>query len=89
MRSSRLYRRWDIAESRWDLAERLERLAADAYVATAPGSNPGIYLHSGIWGAADEAVLILLNTYWTWNKENPKNPPVKVLVEYHTGTDSI
>jgi len=53
--------RWDLADSRWDLAERLERLAANAYVPIAPGSNPGIYRHSGIRGEADEAMLNTVN----------------------------
>ncbi len=45
-----------------DLAEWLERLTANAEVATVLGSGPSILRHSGIWGAADEAVLNNLNT---------------------------
>jgi len=38
----------------WDLAEWLDQMTASAKVATVLGS---ILRHSGIWGAADEAVL--------------------------------
>ncbi len=34
-----------------------------------PGFDPGIRRHSGIWGAADEAVL---NIVWTKHKKSPK-----------------
>ncbi len=37
-----------------------------------PWFDPSIFRHSGIWGAADEAVL---NTV---HRKNPKNPPVRV-----------
>ncbi len=36
-----------------------------------PGFDHSIMRHSGIWGAADEAVLKKVH------KKNPKNPPVK------------
>ncbi len=39
------------------IAEWLKRLAVNAEVATVLGSLPSIVRHSGIWGAADEAVL--------------------------------
>jgi hypothetical protein len=38
-----------------------------------PGFDPSIRRHSGIWGAADEAVL---NIVW---RKNRKNPPKKYL----------
>jgi hypothetical protein len=50
-----------------DLAARLERLPANAKVATVLGFDPSI---SGIWEAADEAVLNKVH-------ENPKHLPVK------------
>jgi hypothetical protein len=37
-----------------------------------PGFDPGILRHSGIWGAADEAVLNTVHR----SKKNAKNPPV-------------
>ncbi len=36
--------------------EWLEHLTANAEVATRPGFDPSILRHSGIWGAADEAL---------------------------------
>ncbi len=39
---------------RWDLAEWFQRLTSNAKAATV---DPSIFLYSGIWGAADEAVL--------------------------------
>ncbi len=41
----------------WNLAEWLERLTANAKVATVLVFDFSIFRHSGIWGAADEAVL--------------------------------
>ncbi len=57
-------------ERGWDLAEWLERLAVNAEVATVLGFDPSILWHSGIWGAADEAVLNNVH-------KNNKNPPVE------------
>ncbi len=49
---------WDLAECGWDLAEWLECLNANAKVTTVLGSIPASFLrHSGIRGAAEEAVL--------------------------------
>ncbi len=44
-------------QSGWDLAERLERLTANAGVATVPGFDPSILGHSQIWRVADEALM--------------------------------
>jgi hypothetical protein len=46
-----------IANCGWDLAESLKRLTANAKVATALGSIPVYSDNSGIWEAAEEAVL--------------------------------
>ncbi len=40
-----------------------------------PGFDPSIRRHSGIWGAADEAVLNIVR------KKNKKNPPKKILLK--------
>ncbi len=53
MRSSRVD---EILLSGWDLAEWFKRLTSKTRVATALGSIPAPS-HSGIWGAADEAVM--------------------------------
>ncbi len=45
----------------WDVAEWLERLTANAEVATVLGSS--ILLHSATWEAADEALLNKVHTY--------------------------
>ncbi len=45
----------------WDLAEWLERPTVNAEVATVLGFDPLILRHSGIWGAADKAVLNTLH----------------------------
>ncbi len=54
---------------KWDLAEWLERLTANSL-----GFDPTIFRHSGIWGAADEAVLNNVH------KNIKKNPPVKTII---------
>ncbi len=59
---------WDLAKRAWDLANCLERLAVHIKVPTVR--------HSGILGAADEAVF---NNLW---KEKPKNSPPSKSVEY-------
>ncbi len=62
---------WVIKLMRCSLVDEwLEHLTAIAEVPNSPGFDPSILRHSGIWGAADEAVL---NTVY---KKNPKNPPV-------------
>ncbi len=61
-----------ISRNGWDLAEWLERLTAIAEVATVMGSIPASS-ESGIWGAADEAVL---NTVQYIQEKKSKNPPV-------------
>ncbi len=48
---------WDLAKDGQDLDERLERLTANAKVATVLGSITASS-HCEIWGAADEAVYI-------------------------------
>jgi hypothetical protein len=66
MRSSR---------SGWDLAEWLEPLTVNAEVATVLGSIPASSLrHSGIWGAADEAVLNTVHVHRR-RKKSKKSPP--------------
>ncbi len=45
-----------------------------------PGFDPSIRRHSGIWGAADEAVL---NTVRTKRKKSPKNIKKKKKFEHH------
>ncbi len=60
---------WDIAVCGWDLAEWLERLRANAV-----GFDPSILRHSGIWGAADDAVLNIVDK----KKKNPKKSPFKI-----------
>ncbi len=47
----------------WDLAWWIERLTVSAPVATALGFDPSIRWHSGIWWAADEAVLNKVRVY--------------------------
>jgi hypothetical protein len=58
---------------RWDPAEWLEHLTANAEVDKSPGFDPSILWHSGIWGAADEAVLKQYiekrNFFVKWSKE--------------------
>jgi hypothetical protein len=56
-----------------DLAERLERLAVNATVATGPGFHPSILRHGGIWGAADEAVLLLYSVHKKEKIQNLQN----------------
>ncbi len=51
-----------------DLAVRLEHLTDNAKVTTVLDSVPASTRHTGIWGAADEAVL---------NEVHKKNPPFK------------
>ncbi len=55
----------------WDLAEWFERLTANAGIATVHGFDPSILRHSGIWGAATDAVLqkVLYN-------EKPRKSPL-------------
>ncbi len=63
---------WDLAYILW-----LERLTAIAKVATVlAGFDPSILRHSGIWGAADEA---LLNTVHMKNEEKNKKEKNPVL----------
>jgi hypothetical protein len=50
------------------LAEWLERLTANALVATVLGSTPSILRHSRIWGTADEGVLNIVH------KKSKKSP---------------
>ncbi len=45
-----------------------------------PGFYPSILRHSGIWGAADEAVLNIVH-----KKKNPENPPFMVSAEGSRG----
>jgi hypothetical protein len=40
-------------------AEWLECLTANAKSHNSPGFNPSILLHSGIYGSADEAVVLI------------------------------
>jgi hypothetical protein len=56
-----------------DLAEWLERLTANAVVATVLGFDPSVLRHSGIWGAADEAVLTIVHKKKKIQKSHFKN----------------
>ncbi len=58
---------WDLAECGWNLAEWLQRLTANAKVAAVLGSIPASSDNSGIWEAAEEAVL---------NKVHEKNQKI-------------
>jgi predicted site-specific integrase-resolvase len=66
-----IYAQVSSTSSEWDLAEWLERLTANAEVATVLGSIQA----STDWGAADEAMLkkVLLKK----SPKIPKNPPVR------------
>ncbi len=55
-----------------DLAEWLERLAVNVKVAKSPGLESSILRHSGIRGAADEAVLNNVH-----KKKKSKKSPIK------------
>jgi|688.fasta_scaffold555728_1 hypothetical protein len=46
-----------VSVSGWDVAERLERLTANAASRNSPGFDNSILRHSGISEAAEEAVL--------------------------------
>ncbi len=52
---------WDLAQCKWDLAQLRMRSspASDGQCTSCngPGFDPSIRRHSGIWGAADEAVF--------------------------------
>ncbi len=66
---------WYLAECWWDLGEWLERLTANAEVATVPVFNPSVLQHSGFWEAADEAVL---NTEHTVEKNLNNSPCLNI-----------
>ncbi len=74
---------WKITRQRiWQMRASLERMRASLVVTASdcqciscngPGFDPNIRRHSGIWGAADEAVLNTVR-----KKKNLKNPPKNI-----------
>ncbi len=64
---------WNLAKCGWDLAKWLERLTDNAIVATrnSLGFDPSILRHSGIWGAADEAVFNKVKVHKKLIKKSP------------------
>ncbi len=73
----------------WDFAEWLERLYDVVATRNCPGFDPNILRHSGIWGAADEAVWNIVHkkekkskksplSVSLWKKENFSKKPYRI-----------
>jgi hypothetical protein len=75
------YSGWDIAECGWDTVELWMRnsrvvrtFGCQCQIGNSPGFNPSILRHSGIWWAADEAVLNNVP-----KKQKTKKSPLSIL----------